>query len=174
MATAANTVVIRALRDADIPALRELIGSVARERRWLAAFDAFSLEDTTRFVRAAQADHSPILVAQADDELVGWCDITPMRVLAAYAGVSTLGMGLLAGWRGKGLGHQLIVRALDAARTLGLRRVELQVRADNEAAIALYRRVGFVEEGRKRAAVRVDGQDHDVLCMGLLFGRDDR
>ncbi|WP_341677362.1 GNAT family N-acetyltransferase [Niveibacterium sp. SC-1] len=173
MTTAADTVVIRALSESDIPALRELIGSVARERRWLATFDAFSLEDTTRFVQAALADNAPNMVAETDEGLVGWCDITPLRALAAYAGVGTLGMGVLAGWRGKGLGQQLVVRTLDAARHLGLRRVELQVRADNAAALALYRRAGFVVEGCKRAAVRVDGLDYDVVGMGLLFGRDD-
>lgn len=47
---------------------------------------------------------------------------------------------------------------------LGLRRVTALIRADNEAAIALARRNGFVEEGRKRFA----SGEVDEMIMGLL------
>jgi len=80
-----------------------------------------------------------------------------------------LGLGLLPEWRGRGVGRRLIERTLDAARAFPLSRVELAVRADNEGAIALYRRVGFAEEGRRRRAVRVDGIYYDDIMMALLL-----
>jgi ribosomal protein S18 acetylase RimI-like enzyme len=63
-----------------------------------------------------------------------------------------LGTGLLPQFRGAGLGRRLILRRLDAARALGLTRVELSVRADNANAIALYRKIGFVEEAQRGAS----------------------
>jgi putative acetyltransferase len=45
--------------------------------------------------------------------------------------------------------------------------VELVVRADNAAAIALYQRHGFELEGRLRDYMVVDGVRHDALQMAL-------
>lgn len=51
---------------------------------------------------------------------------------------------------------------------LNLRRIFLRVLADNTAAIRLYQSLGFIEEGRLREAVFVDGRYQDLLMMGLL------
>ncbi len=50
--------------------------------------------------------------------------------------------------RGMGVGQKLMTELLDGLRRRGARRVFLEVRADNVAAIALYRKLGFVEVGR--------------------------
>ena len=50
----------------------------------------------------------------------------------------------------------------------GLERVELEVFASNARAVALYRRTGFVEEGRRRCARKLDGIYDDILLFGLL------
>ena len=68
-----------------------------------------------------------------------------------------------------GLGRRLIEPTLEAARAFPLARVELAVRADNERAIALYRKVGFEVEGRRRRAMLVDGVYYDDIIMALLF-----
>ena len=51
---------------------------------------------------------------------------------------------------------------------LGLTRLELDVMVDNEAAIALYERAGFVEEGVARAAVIREGVLVDTLWMARV------
>jgi putative acetyltransferase len=61
-------------------------------------------------------------------------------------------MGVRDDWQGKGVGSALMRAALDLADNwLGLRRLELNVHADNERAIALYRKFGFEIEGTHRA-----------------------
>jgi RimJ/RimL family protein N-acetyltransferase len=42
--------------------------------------------------------------------------------------------------------------------------------ANNTAAAALYRKVGFVEEGTKRKAILIDGTYHDEIIMARLKG----
>jgi RimJ/RimL family protein N-acetyltransferase len=160
----------------DIVAIRaDLIGSfhavldvVCRERIYLAFLEAPPIEATRAFVRDNIAKRHPQLVALADDQVVGWCDVTPPpRATMQHCG--TLGMGLLPAWRGRGLGERLIRDTLAASRTFGLSRVELTVRHDNARALALYRKVGFEVEGRKRRAVLVDGVFYDLIAMALLF-----
>ena len=52
--------------------------------------------------------------------------------------------------------------------TNGLTRIELTVRADNLNAKALYEKLGFVHEGLRRRAMRVDGAYFDSNAMALL------
>ncbi|KAG1854860.1 acyl-CoA N-acyltransferase, partial [Suillus subluteus] len=55
-----------------------------------------------------------------------------------------------------------------AFRALGVQRVSLTVLEGNEAAIAVYKKIGFKEEGRKRRANWIDGHWEDSLSMGVL------
>jgi RimJ/RimL family protein N-acetyltransferase len=50
----------------------------------------------------------------------------------------------------------------------GLHRVGLVTLETNTRAFALYRKLGFVEEGRERQAIFRGGQFHDLIAMGLL------
>lgn len=75
--------------------------------------------------------------------------------------------------RGKGLASEASRLLLDYAfRTLGLNRVYLHLFADNEAALRLYRKVGFEQEGVLRQHVLKNGRFRDVIVMAIL--RDDK
>ena len=78
-------------------------------------------------------------------------------------------MGVRDDWQGRGVGGALLGAALQLADGwLQLRRIELQVYADNSAGIALYARHGFVEEGRHRDYAYRDGSYVDALTMARL------
>ena len=80
-----------------------------------------------------------------------------------------LGIGILPQWQGRGVGRKLLARLLDWADNWGnVLRVELHVHADNERAIALYRSMGFVEEGRHRAYALKNGRFIDSFSMARL------
>jgi RimJ/RimL family protein N-acetyltransferase len=50
----------------------------------------------------------------------------------------------------------------------GIERIQLTVFASNQNAIALYRQLGFVEEGVRRRAWFLDGRYDDSVEMALL------
>jgi RimJ/RimL family protein N-acetyltransferase len=86
--------------------------------------------------------------------------------LARHASVG-ISLGLDAA--GKGYGTDALRVLVDYAFTRrNLRRVHLIVVASNERAIASYRKVGFVEEGRRREHCWVRGAYVDEVLMGLL------
>ncbi len=152
-----------------IDSFHQTLDVVARERRYLAFFEAPPLETTRAFVLDMIGHGYPQFVAVTmRGDVVGWCDVTPKsRPIYAHAGV--LGMGLLPQFRHQGLGTRLMEQALDAARAFGFSRVELAVRQNNENAIALYKKFGFVTEGFQRNACKVDGEYENLILMGLLF-----
>ena len=71
--------------------------------------------------------------------------------------------------RRRGVGRQLMERLLHwADHWGGVLRIELHVHADNPRAIALYRSLDFVEEGRHRAYALKEGKYVDSLSMARL------
>ncbi|OCA59182.1 GCN5 family acetyltransferase [Aeromonas piscicola] len=110
------------------------------------------------------------LVAEVDGLLVGQISLhvepNPRR-----KHVAGIGMGVRDDWAGKGVGSALMAAALDLADNwLNLHRIELTVFVDNEAAQALYRKFGFVEEGRARDYAFRQGRYVDVFYMARVAG----
>ena len=71
--------------------------------------------------------------------------------------------------RGKGIGSYAVKALVEHAfYNLNLRRIQLEVLEYNTAARALYRKIGFIEEGIKRKAVYKNGEYVDELIMALL------
>jgi RimJ/RimL family protein N-acetyltransferase len=94
--------------------------------------------------------------------------------MAGNAHVFQLTIVVHPGFTGLGIGTALMQQMLDWARAHpALSKIELLVRAENLRAVALYRKFGFVEEGRLRRRVQtVGGRFLDDLVMGWMPQRD--
>ena len=160
---------IRHIQLPDAESFHACLDAVARERRYLAQVEALPIERIREFVESSVASDAAQFVAIHGDRLIGWCDVFP-HWAHALQHVGTLGMGVLDGYRGRGIGERLLRRTLAHALEKGIYRVTLEARSDNARAIRLYERVGFRHEGVARAALRFDGRFHDAVQMALLQG----
>lgn len=155
-----------------IEGFRAVVDAVARERIYIAALEAYPLEEMLRFFQKSIPARHPQFIALAGEHVIGWCFISPL-IPALFAHCGVLAMGILDGYRGHGIGEALMRAALDAAKATGLTRVELTVREHNLRAKRLYEKMGFVVEGVKRCGVRLDGEYEDLICMAKLFEQAD-
>ncbi len=161
---------IRSVTPRDAASVADCTDLVARERLWLASIEGFGLRATDDFIRANLAVGNPHVVAVTENGIVaGWCDIVPPMPWPGFGHVGRLGMGLLPEWRGLGWGSRLMDAALGACPRRGFTRIELDVYAHNSAAIALYRKFGFQQEGVKRGVRILDGETHDMVLMALFL-----
>ncbi|CAN7410058.1 GNAT family N-acetyltransferase [Neorhizobium sp. LjRoot104] len=164
-----DTILIESIREEHIESFHKALDTVSRERKYLTFLEAPPLEGVRSFVLDMIENAHPQVVAVVDAQVVGWCDIRrhPQPI---HAHCGTLGMGIIPGYRDKGLGTRLIRAAVGQARERGFHRVELHVHADNLRAVALYEKVGFVREGVARDAVKIDGRYIDSIGMAVVFG----
>ena len=156
------------IQESHIEGFWSAVDSVARERKYLAFLEGPPIQLTRDFVLDQINNNWPQLVAIHNGTIVGWCDISPLdRPIFAHTG--TLGMGVIAAYRGKGIGNALIDAALQKAKQKGFTRIELTVREHNKPAISLYQKFGFEIEGIHKNAVCIDGHYENHISMALLY-----
>jgi ribosomal protein S18 acetylase RimI-like enzyme len=153
---------VRGGRSEDARALAELFAAIAEERDGIATEPPVDVDArTTQF--AGSIDGT--VVAVAAGEVVG-----SLHIEATRFGVGELGMAVAREWRGRGVGSALLAAAIEKARAEGLHKLSLDVFPHNDQAIALYRRFGFVDEGRRvKHYRRANGELWDSIAMGLIL-----
>jgi [ribosomal protein S18]-alanine N-acetyltransferase len=146
MTTAGEPVTIGALTGVDAQRCADLEAQL---------FDGDDPWPAAAFNRELASSHNHYVAARTASLLVG------------YAGISRLGrkppfeyevhtIGVDPDYQGRGVGRRLLDELLEFADG-GV--VYLEVRTDNEAAIALYRSVGFEQIGVRKRYYRVSGAD---------------
>lgn len=77
---------------------------------------------------------------------------------------------VLPSHRRQGIASALLRQLFVFAQSHAIQRILLDVRASNEAAIALYQQIGFVIDGRRRQYYAMqDGQREDALLMSIML-----
>jgi putative acetyltransferase len=161
-----SDIIIRAQEPGDIAALADtfdqpkviwgtlatpLISTDQRQKRW-----------------GDSAPNVARMVAIIDGKLIGAASLNRQeRHRRSHA--ADIGMAVHDAYAGRGAGTALMAAIVDLAdRWWNLRRLELEVYADNARAIALYERFGFEREGLLRAYAWRDGDYVDSIPMARL------
>ncbi len=105
-----------------------------------------------------------VFVAEENGAIVGRLSIA-RDAHPASEHVADLGLMVAREFRRRGIGLALMEEAERWARGLGVRKLELHVFPHNEAAIALYKRLGYEEEGFRRRHYRRRGELLDAILM---------
>ena len=71
-------------------------------------------------------------------------------------------------YRGKGVGYALLDALANECRRLGIRVIHLEVRPSNTAALTLYRKFSFEEDGRRRGYYADTGEDALLMSRNIL------
>lgn len=102
-----------------------------------------------------------ILVAQAGGEIAGFAD---MREIAGECYINNIGVKAL--YRRKGIGRALM-QALEDNATENAEFITLEVRQSNEAAIRLYKSMGYIKVGTRKGFYEQPKEDADLMTKYL-------
>jgi putative acetyltransferase len=110
------------------------------------------------------------LLALDGDRVIGHGYLGRPSAHARRRHAGEVGLAVAEDHQGRGVGSMLMAAIVERAdRWMQLTRLELEVYPDNAAALALYRKFGFVEEGRLRDYAFRDGVLSDVLIMARIL-----
>ena len=113
--------------------------------------------------------HHPIVVVEADGEIVGFGSTSSYRPRACYAGIAEFSVYVARAARGRGVGRLAMQGLIDAARVAGLWKLVSRVFVENAPSRALLRSVGFREVGIYEKHGKLDGIWRDVVIVELLL-----
>ena len=147
----ASLLAIRKLARSDVPA----VFAILQESPEAAAWSQESL------LQLASADPAAWVV-ELSRVLVGF-----LIGRSAADEFEILNMAVSRAHRRSGIGSRLLESALEFSRTVGSARAYLEVRASNGPALALYKRHGFTECGRRAGYYREPLEDALLLCLRL-------
>lgn len=141
-------VVVDPMRIEDVPAVHEI-----ERMSFLTPWPSYAFEQELKGNRLAR-----YVVARASERIVGFAGVW---LMVDEAHITTFGVH--PDWRRQGIGRQLLLNLVELARTIGARRLTLEVRVSNQAAQALYRTFGFEIAGRRPRYYTDDGEDALVM-----------
>jgi RimJ/RimL family protein N-acetyltransferase len=163
----AASAIVRAATEEDLEELVQQIWDVATEARWIGTQVPFDRNDRRLRLEALLNGASATLLVADTSSSSGPGVVGHISVAVAPYGVADIGMLIIDGWRGLALGTRMLDAAIGWASAAGAHKLALEVWPDNSSALELYRRAGFVEEGRKRRHYRrQNGEIWDAVLMG--------
>ena len=108
------------------------------------------------------------LLAEMDGEIIGLAGISAIGTALKVRHRAQFGISIIKEFWGLGAGRALTEACTECAKRAGYRQLELEVSADNEAALALYRKEGFAEYGRNPCGFRNKSGEYQELVLMRL------
>ncbi|KAE9398104.1 acyl-CoA N-acyltransferase [Gymnopus androsaceus JB14] len=159
---------LRAVREADFENLMVLFNHDRVEKMLTSGFVVPLGVKAEKELREMCSSRLLYVIIETKDnhEFVGFISLWDAQMKNRDA---RLGMALLPSFWGRGYATEVLRFIIDYAfRQLALHRVSLHVFGNNTAAIKVYNKVGFVQEGVQRKANWIDGKWQDVIWMAVL------
>ncbi|WP_269533416.1 ribosomal protein S18-alanine N-acetyltransferase [Chitinimonas sp. BJYL2] len=147
----------RPLQAADLPAVAE-IETTLQAFPWTAMQFASSL---TAGHKAWVGTEQGMVIAYAVVDLV-------------LDELSLLTIGVHPQWQRRGIARKLVELCMDYGAENGAAILLLEVRKSNQAAQALYRRLGFVQTGQRKGYYRAHEGREDAILMALTLDEGGR
>jgi len=166
-------VIIRRAEPSDAEGLTRLGEAVGSEPEgWLVTSNGWrQVSDERRYLRAIRRyPNAAVFVAEDERQIVGRLSIARDQHPASRH-VADLGLMVAMSHRRRGIGTGLLEAALEWARHSEVRKLELHVFPHNEAAIRLYEKFGFVQEGYRRDHYRRGNEYVDAILMAYFVSR---
>lgn len=162
--------VVREAHDEDAENIINYINTIAGESDNITFGSGefnITLDDEKSLIsRISEIENSIMLIATINNEIVSVSNFSAGKRPRNYH-VGSLGISVLKKYWNKGVGTAVLETMIDWAKSKGIRKINLSVRTDNEPAIHLYEKVGFVNEGKTTRGMYINNEFIDLYNMGI-------
>ena len=160
---------IRDARTDDLPALREIFNDAVLNTTAIWMDNPVDLANRQAWFDARAAQGYPILVAEADGELLGYASFGDWRPFDGFCHTVEHSVYIRADQRGKGLGPQLLTALIERAKACDKHVMVAAIESGNAASIGLHQRLGFAITGQMPQVGRKFGRWLDLTFMQLIL-----
>lgn len=108
------------------------------------------------------------LLAEIDGKIAGSATLDRSDLKKLNHNV-TFGITILKEYCGLGIGSILMEKVIEWTKSNGVEKIELEVFENNISAIMLYKKFGFLEEGRRKRMIKTDKGYLDMIIMGRFI-----
>ncbi len=165
--------VVREAEPEDSAALIAFSKIVGRETDFLntdeSGWQVTAEEEAEKLAASLINPRQGTFLALVDSEIAGMFSVNPFSTRQRIRHNAVFGIALRESCWHLGIGSVAMTLAVDMAREWGYHKLMLEARADNARALALYRRFGFTECGRRREHMCIRGQYYDEILMELML-----
>jgi phosphinothricin acetyltransferase len=105
------------------------------------------------------------LVARSGERLSGWAALGPVSSRRVYSGVAEVSVYVAEKFRGAGLGLRLLGALVSCSERHGIWTLQAGILPENVSSLALHRKCGFREVGRRERIGRLGGTWRDVILL---------
>ncbi|MEP9383364.1 N-acetyltransferase family protein [Nocardioides sp. KR10-350] len=99
--------------------------------------------------------------------VAGWAAMTMVSARECYRGVAETSIYIDTSLGGRGLGTQLLSHQIDSALAAAFWTLQTSIFPENEASLAIHRKAGFRDVGRRDRIAQLDGVWRDTILLEL-------
>jgi phosphinothricin acetyltransferase len=158
--------IIRDAVETDLPAIVEIYNATVPTRMVTAELEPTTVEARLPWFREHSPERYPFWVVESEGCVIGWLDFKKFQPRSAYRGTAEISVYVDEKSRRRGVGQQLLERAIALAPSLGITALVGLIFGHNEPSLKLFRRFDFERWGFFPAVAQLDGVDRDLVVMG--------
>ena len=163
------TLTIRFANEADLPALLAIYNDAVENTLAIWNETLVDLENRREWLKARNRDGFPVLVAEREEQVVGYASYGPFRPFEGFRHSSELSVYVASDARGGGIGRALLAKLVEEARERKVHVLVAGIEAGNTASIALHKSQGFEDSGTLKQVGQKFGRWLDLTFMQKIL-----
>jgi phosphinothricin acetyltransferase len=157
---------IRDATEVDLPAIVAIYNASIPARRATADTEPVSVESRRNWFHDHDPEQRPLWVAVSDEAVTGWLSFQSFYGRPAYRATAEISVYVDPAWQRKGIGHELLAKAIHQAPRLGLKTLLAFTFGHNEQSLHLFENFGFQRWGVLPRVAELDGIERDLIILG--------
>lgn len=157
---------MRIATESDLPAIVAIYNSIIPTRQSTADTVEVTVESRMDWFRKHIPDKRPLMVHEENNKVVAWVSFQSFYGRVAYDHTAEISIYVSPEYRRKGLGRNLLAKALGMTQQLDIKTVVGFVFSHNGPSIRLFRSFGFEEWGKLPNVAEMDGKEFSLSIIG--------
>ena len=162
-------IITRYAKDTDIPQLLEIYNDIILTTTAVFEYRPHTLDMREQWFETKKEQGFPVIVAEEENEIVGFSSFGPFRNWAAYKYSVENSVYVSKQRRGRGIGKLLLAPLIGEAKQLQMHTIIASIEATNETSLRLHKSLGFEEVAHFKQVGFKFGRWLDLKFLQLIL-----